>query len=142
MRGPCSSDPPSLSPILPAPTQYEEMREEYFESLKDRVFLPLPAARAKKLTIDFDAAPPVAPDMPGVHVVLEDITALVRCWGRGAGWVCVHGKCPRREGWGALVCGWHINASAHTLTLTPTHIHPSTRTSRIRAALRLARGVL
>lgn len=48
---------------------YEDMREEYLESLTDRNYLPLDKARAKRLVVDWDAHPPVAPATPGVHAV-------------------------------------------------------------------------
>jgi hypothetical protein len=109
--------------------QYEEMREEYFESLKDRRFLTLEQARAKKLSIDFAAFPPRAPDMPGVHTIVEDIRCVVlaqvqySCMGCGA-CVCwlVSGfflwpLCPR--------CGQHSHHARYTSALC-AFVHAAT----------------
>jgi 5-methyltetrahydrofolate--homocysteine methyltransferase len=57
--------------------QYEEMREEYFESLLDRRYLTLAQARSKRLQIDFAASPPRAPATPGVHAVTASVRDLV-----------------------------------------------------------------
>ncbi|XP_005100971.2 methionine synthase [Aplysia californica] len=47
--------------------EYEEIREEHYDSLKDRKYLPLEKAREKKLVIDWTSTPaPVKPTFIGV----------------------------------------------------------------------------
>ena len=41
------------------------MREEYYDSLTDRRYITLEAARKQKKVVDFDAKPPVAPKVLG-----------------------------------------------------------------------------
>lgn len=48
--------------------EYEEIREEYLDSLSDRVYLPIDAARKQKFSIDFHAQPPVKPKQLGLQV--------------------------------------------------------------------------
>ncbi|KAL2077934.1 hypothetical protein ACEWY4_025619 [Coilia grayii] len=49
--------------------EYEEIRQEHYDSLKERRFLTLPLAREKGLRIDWLAEPrPVCPQISGTHV--------------------------------------------------------------------------
>ncbi|EGD78748.1 methionine synthase [Salpingoeca rosetta] len=57
--------------------EYEEIREEYLESLTDRVYLSLDAARKQRFAIDFNKKPPVKPAMTGVKVI--ESLDLERC---------------------------------------------------------------
>jgi len=62
--------------------EYEDMREDYFASLEDRVYLKLADASSKKLNIDFDASPPApTPKRLGVTVLdwysLEDVLPYI-----------------------------------------------------------------
>ena len=50
--------------------EYDEMREDYYAGLEDRYFLTFEQAKAAKIKIDFDAAPPApAPKMLGTTVI-------------------------------------------------------------------------
>jgi len=54
--------------------EYEELREDHYNSLVDKVFLPLTSAQAKKKMIDFRADPPAPrPNQLGVHVITRNI---------------------------------------------------------------------
>jgi len=61
--------------------EYEEMRDEYYASLEERVYVPLPKAVEKKYLIDFQANPPPAPPKQlGVTVVnmsLEEVVPFI-----------------------------------------------------------------
>jgi 5-methyltetrahydrofolate--homocysteine methyltransferase len=62
--------------------EYEEMREDHYASLEDRVFLTLEKAQSKKLEIDFKADPvaPVPKKMgvtPCVDYSLEDVIPYI-----------------------------------------------------------------
>ncbi len=62
---------PWLIPPPPHPSttvQYEEIREEYLDSLSDRKYATLADARERRLRIDFVAHPPPKPATLGVHV--------------------------------------------------------------------------
>ncbi|KAK5966664.1 5-methyltetrahydrofolate-homocysteine methyltransferase [Trichostrongylus colubriformis] len=51
--------------------EYEEVRQEHYESLKDRRFTPLAVARAKRLLVDFEKLPPVKPSFLGRRKILD-----------------------------------------------------------------------
>jgi len=62
--------------------EYDEMREDHYASLEDRVFLSLEKAQAKKLDIDFKAEPPAPPPKQmGVTAItdttLEDVIPYI-----------------------------------------------------------------
>ncbi|XP_052767576.1 methionine synthase-like isoform X2 [Mya arenaria] len=59
--------------------EYEEIREEHYDSLKDRKYLPLEKAQAKKLHIDWSAEPaPGPPSFIGVKMFEDyDLTRLI-----------------------------------------------------------------
>ena len=58
--------------------EYESMREEYYASLEDRVYLPLSKAIEQKCTIDFHACPPApAPRQLGITVVDMSVEEVV-----------------------------------------------------------------
>jgi 5-methyltetrahydrofolate--homocysteine methyltransferase len=58
--------------------EYDEIREEYLESLSDRVFLPLEKIRAKRYKIDWDEFEAVKPSFLGSRVFEnESIEKLV-----------------------------------------------------------------
>ncbi|CAM9123188.1 unnamed protein product [Ectocarpus fasciculatus] len=58
--------------------EYDELREDYYDNLESRVYLPLSAAIESRLKIDFNAESPVrAPAMPGVHVVVKTIEEVI-----------------------------------------------------------------
>ena len=59
--------------------EYEEMRKEHYDGLKDRHYLSLEAARAKRLRIDFARQPPpVKPAFLGAKVLKNfDLADLV-----------------------------------------------------------------
>eukprot|EP00668_Euglena_longa_P009059 GGOE01010899.1.p1 GENE.GGOE01010899.1~~GGOE01010899.1.p1 ORF type:complete len:1443 (+),score=573.59 GGOE01010899.1:106-4329(+) len=49
---------------------YDEMREEHYASLEDKVYVPLDVAISKRFTIDFDANPPApTPQKLGLNVI-------------------------------------------------------------------------
>ena len=59
--------------------EYEEIREEYLESLQDRTYLSLSDARSKRKAIDFKATPPVVPKKLGLTVIDDvDLTRLMK----------------------------------------------------------------
>eukprot|EP00043_Microstomoeca_roanoka_P010840 m.102437 g.102437 ORF g.102437 m.102437 type:complete len:1263 (-) comp15016_c2_seq1:114-3902(-) len=57
--------------------EYEEIRDEYLDSLSDRTYLSVEEARKRKLTIDFQGLPPQAPKQLGVQVI--ESVDLERC---------------------------------------------------------------
>ena len=57
--------------------EYEEIREEYLDSLSDRNYLSLAACRKQRYQIDFAAQPPVKPAFVGLKVV--ESLDLERC---------------------------------------------------------------
>jgi len=62
--------------------EYEELREEHYASLEERVYLPFSSAKDKGLQIDFKARPPVpAPQNSGIQVLdsyeLEDVLPFI-----------------------------------------------------------------
>lgn len=48
--------------------EYSDLRDDYLESLTEKAYLSLAAARAKRMVIDFVAEPPPVPKKLGVHV--------------------------------------------------------------------------
>lgn len=62
--------------------EYEELREEHYASLEERVYLDFAKVRAKGLQVDFAARPPVAaPRAPGVQALegyeLADVVPFI-----------------------------------------------------------------
>ncbi|CAJ0605149.1 unnamed protein product [Cylicocyclus nassatus] len=58
--------------------EYEEVRQEHYETLKDRRFTPIDVARSKALRVDFDEFPPVRPTFIGRREFLDfDLNKLV-----------------------------------------------------------------
>jgi 5-methyltetrahydrofolate--homocysteine methyltransferase len=58
--------------------EYDEMREDYFASLENRVFLSHAEAISKRLQIDFVASPPApAPKKLGQHIVTKSIEDVI-----------------------------------------------------------------
>ena len=61
--------------------EYEELREEHYEGLKDRKFLSYKAARERKLEINWrNQKPPVKPTFLGTKVTrLKSLELVVTC---------------------------------------------------------------
>jgi len=58
--------------------EYEELREDHYASLENRVFLSLEEARKKRKMIDFKASPPVdAPKNGGVQVITMELDEVL-----------------------------------------------------------------
>ena len=59
--------------------EYEDLRHDHYDNLKDRRYVSLEAARARRLKIDFASQPaPVKPSFLGVKVLNEvDLASLV-----------------------------------------------------------------
>jgi 5-methyltetrahydrofolate--homocysteine methyltransferase len=81
---------------------YEEMREEYYESLLDRRFLTLEEARAKKLQIDWVARPPVVPRKQGVFAVEVPIADLIPF----IDWNPFFSVCVKAWRWSVFMMSW------------------------------------
>jgi hypothetical protein len=56
------------------------MREEYLDSLQDRRYLSLEAARRKKATLDWAAKPPVRPNRLGTFYLTQCCLLLLLLW--------------------------------------------------------------
>ena len=57
---------------------YEEMRQEHYDSLEDRKYLPLDKARAQRFRIDFVNEPPIRPPtFLGTRVLTYGVEALL-----------------------------------------------------------------
>jgi len=57
--------------------EYEELRDDHYASLENRVFLSHKDAIAKRQQIDFVASPPVRPAKLGVHVITKSLEEVV-----------------------------------------------------------------
>ena len=53
--------------------QYDDIRESYLDGLANRVYLPLAAAREKRLRIDFTKRPTPKPEFIGTKVLNHDV---------------------------------------------------------------------
>lgn len=60
--------------------EYTDLREDYMDSLKEKNYLSLAAARDRRLRIDFAAERPPVPHQLGVHVVRDADLARIRTY--------------------------------------------------------------